>query len=158
MSIDLSSLNSISAFFNRYSSNNNDNKENESLDVNSQIRDYAKNLMSTRKNLSDYMNINSDSFNSIESLGNSKNLLSAISKMKSTNGMSSIEKYKYMMEQAQNSKKIDLSETDPEKLLNESQKIIRETLTDGLKVSDIDNLNEALAAKHIALSRLDLLG
>ena len=159
MSIDLSSISSsISSFFNRNSTSNNTNKENESLDVNTQIRDYAKNLMSSRKSLADYMYSPSDSFENITSLSNSNKLLRAISKMKNTNNMSSIEKYKYMMEQAQEAKKIDTTEPDPEKLLSESQKIIRQTLTNGLKISDIDDLNEALAAKHIALSRLDLLG
>ncbi len=85
-------------------------------------------------------------------------LLSAVSKMKSTNGMSSIEKYKYMMEQAQNSDKVDITEPDAEKLLSKSEKIIQKALNQGISVTDTVALSRALTAKQIAMSRLDMLG
>ena len=159
MGIDLSSLNSsISSFFNRYSTS--DTKEKESNDVNEQIRNYASNLVNNRKGLVDYMeNVNGkDNFGTLTKNGTDSYLLSAVSKMKSTNGMSPIEKYKYMMEQFQNTDKIDTTEPDAEKLLSNSEKIIQKALTQGISASDTVNLNRALTAKQIALSRLDMLG
>ena len=159
MGIDLSSLNSsISSFFNRYSTS--DTKDKESNDVKEQVRNYAGNLVNNRKGLIDYMeNVNGkDSFGTMTNNGVESNLLSAVSRMKSTNGMSPIEKYKYMMEQLQNTDKIDTTEPDAEKLLSNSEKIIQKALTQGISASDTVNLNRALTAKQIALSRLDMLG
>ena len=113
MGIDLSSLNSsISSSFNRYSTS--DTKEKESNDVKEQIRNYASNLVNNRKSLADYMeSVNGkDTFGTLTKNGAESNLLSAVSKMKSTNGMSPIEKYKYMMEQLRNTEKIDTTEPD----------------------------------------------
>ena len=78
--------------------------------------------------------------------------------MKNTSSMSAIEKYKYMMEQANNSDRIDTTEPDAEKLLSKSEQIIQKALTQGISVSDTVNLNKALTAKQVALSRLDMLG
>ena len=159
MGIDLSSLNSsISSFFNRYSTS--DTKEKELNDVKEQVRNYAGNLVNNRKGLVDYMeNVNGkDTFGTMTDNGVESNLLKAVSKMKSTNGMSPIEKYKYMMEQIQNTDKIDTTEPDAEKLLSNSEKIIQKALTQGISASDTVSLNRALTAKQIALSRLDMLG
>ena len=125
-----------------------------------QVRNYAGNLVNNRKGLIDYMdNVNGkDSFGTMTNNGVESNLLSAVSRMKSTNGMSPIEKYKYMMEQLQNTDKIDTTEPDAEKLLSNSEKIIQKALTQGISASDTVNLNRALTAKQIALSRLDMLG
>ncbi|MBQ2593400.1 MAG: hypothetical protein II567_09000, partial [Candidatus Riflebacteria bacterium] len=97
-------------------------------------------------------------FGTMTNNGVQSNLLSAVSKMKSTNGMSPIEKYKYMMEQIRNTEKIDTTEPDAEKLLSESEKIIQKAMTQGISASDTVNLNRALTAKQIALQRLDMLG
>ena len=159
MGIDLSSLNSsISSFFNRYSTS--DTKEKESNDVKEQIRNYASNLVNNRKSLADYMEsvTGKDTFGTQTNNGIETKLLSAVSKMKSTNGMSPIEKYKYMMEQLQNTEKVDTTEPNAEKLLSESEKIIQKAMTQGISSSDTVNLNRALTAKRIALSRLDMLG
>lgn len=165
MSIGLSSLsNSISNLFNV--SNTSKNQENKSADVNEQIRNQAKNLMYNRKSLANYLGTTdrvSFTSNIANQLIENQNtdlseLQSAISSMRNTNGMSSIEKYKYMMEQAQNTPKIDTTEPDAEKLLSVSEKVIQQTLAQGISESDYINLNRALTAKHIALSRLDMLG
>ncbi len=157
MSLDLSSLNgSISSFFNRHFTSTNNN--NESDDIKTQIRDYAKNIISNRKNLSDYISSSQDSFENLSDTNVNSSLLSAVSKMKNTSSMSAIEKYKYMMEQANNSDRIDTTEPDAEKLLSKSEQIIQKALTQGISVSDTVNLSKALTAKQVALSRLDMLG
>lgn len=159
MSVDLTSLSStISNLYSRYSTSAKNTKENDSADVNKQIRDYASNMMSTRKSLADYMDSKSDSFENLSSVNSSQKMMNAISQMKNTTTMSSVEKYKYMMEQAQNSKKIDTSEPDAEKLLSQSESIIQKALTQGLSENDVANLSQALNAKRVALSRLDMIG
>ena len=160
MSIDLSSYNSsISSILTRHSTSSTKKENtNETANVNEQIRNYANDMMSTRKGLADYMNSKSDSFENLSSLKSSQNLLSAVSKMKNTTNMSSIEKYKYMMEQAQNSDKINTSEPNAEKLLSQSEQIIQKALIQGLSEADTANLSQALNAKRVALSRLDMLG
>ena len=158
MSIDLSSINgSISSLYNRFFTSKT-NSENESSDVKEQIRSYANKMMTSRKNLTDYINSTKDSFNGITENESSSKLLSAVSKMKNTSSMSAIEKYKYMMEQAQNSEIIDTSEPDPEKLLSKSEQIIQKVLTQGISAGDTVKLSKALTAKQVALSRLDMLG
>ena len=158
MSIDLSSISgSISNLYNSYFTSKSNN-ENESKDVKEQIKDYASKMMTSRRNLADYMKNTEDSFNGITGNESSSKLISAISKMKSTNSMSSIEKYKYMMEQAQNFETIDTSEPDAEKLLSKSEQIIQKVLTQGISAGDSVKLSKALTAKQVALSRLDMIG
>lgn len=159
MGIDLSSINSsISSLINRFSTNNQANSS-DSADVKSQIRQYANSIVTNRKNLSNYMESkDNNTFGTLSDDSVQNKLLSAVSKMKSTNGMSSIEKYKYMMEQAQNSDKVDITEPDAEKLLSKSEKIIQKALNQGISVTDTVALSRALTAKQIAMSRLDMLG
>ena len=159
MGIDLSSINSsISSLINRFSTNNQANSS-DSADVKSQIRQYANSIVTNRKNLSNYMESKgNNTFGTLSDDSVQNKLLSVVSKMKSTNGMSSIEKYKYMMEQAQNSDKVDITEPDAEKLLSKSEKIIQKALNQGISVTDTVALSRALTAKQIAMSRLDMLG
>ena len=159
MGIDLSSINSsISSLINRFSTNNQANSS-DSADVKSQIRQYANSIVTNRKNLSNYMESkDNNTFGTVTNDSVQNSLLSAVSKMKSTNGMSSIEKYKYMMEQAQNSDKVDITEPDAEKLLSKSEKIIQKALNQGISVTDTVALSRALTAKQIAMSRLDMIG
>ena len=72
--------------------------------------------------------------------------------------MSGIEKYKYIQAQAQ-AKDIEYSNiiTNPEEALDSAEKIIQRTLAQGLSDNDIDNLQKALQAKQIALSRINTL-
>ena len=158
MSIDLSSISSsISNLYNSYFTSKTNN-ENESSDVKEQIKNYASKMLTSRKSLADYMKSTKDSFNGITENESSSKLLSAVSKMKNTSSMSAIEKYKYMMEQAQNNEIIDTSEPDAEKLLSKSEQIIQKVLTQGLSAGDSVKLSKALTAKQVALSRLDMLG
>ena len=159
MVIDLSSINSsISSLINRFSTNNQANSS-DSADVKSQIRQYANSIVTNRKNLSNYMESkDNNTFGTVTNDSVQNSLLAAVSKMKSTNGMSSIEKYKYMMEQAQNSDTVDITEPDAEKLLSKSEKIIQKALNQGISVTDTVALSRALTAKQIAMSRLDMLG
>ena len=159
MGIDLSSINSsISSLINRFSTNNQANSS-DSADVKSQIRQYANSIVTNRKNLSNYMESkDNNTFGTVTNDSVQNSLLAAVSKMKSTNGMSSIEKYKYMMEQAQNSDTVDITEPDAEKLLSKSEKIIQKALNQGISVTDTVALSRALTAKQIAMSRLDMLG
>ena len=161
MSVDLSSVSStISSLLNHSSTSTSTNKsENKSTDVKGKFKEYASNIMSTRKSLADYMdNSKGDSFENLSSVKSAQNIYSAISQMKSTTNMSSIERYKYMMEQAQNSIKINTSEPNAEKLLSQSDSIIQKALTQGISATDSINLSQALNAKRVALSRLDMLG
>ena len=161
MSVDLSSVSStISSLLNHSSTSTSTNKsENKSTDVKGKSKEYASNIMSTRKSLADYMdNSKGDSFENLSSVKSAQNIYSAISQMKSTTNMSSIERYKYMMEQAQNSIKINTSEPNAEKLLSQSDSIIQKALTQGISETDSINLSQALNAKRVALSRLDMLG
>lgn len=161
MSIDLSSINgTISSLLNRNSSlNANKDKSNTTTsDTNEQLRAHVQQMMTTRKGLVDYLDNNiNDTFTASSDFQNSS-ILSSISQMKNTTGMSSIEKYKYMLEQAKNASRIDTTEPDAEKLLSQSEKVIQQALSQGISVSDTVNLNRALTAKQIALSRLDMLG
>ena len=160
MSIDLSSFNSSISSLITHRSTSVTKKENDkdSSDVKEQMRTYANDIMSTRKNLTDYMNSKSDSFENLSSSKSSQNLLSVVSTMKNTTNMSSIEKYKYMLEQAQNSVKINTSEPNAEKLLSQSEQIIQKALIQGISEADTASLSQALTAKRVALSRLDMIG
>ncbi len=157
MSLDLSSLNnSISSIVNRFSTYSSNNK-NESLDVKDQIRNYASNLLKSRKNLANYMKSDNDSLGTLKNNEVESSILKAVSKMKTTSGMSSIQKYKYMMEQAKNMEQVDLTEPDAEKLLSQSENIIQKALlTQGTNSINSVNLNKAITAKQVALSRLDM--
>ena len=162
MSIDLSSINgSISALQNRYSTS--DKPDSETKDVNEQIRAQAKNLISNRKTLVDYLDakdkvsFTSNLLQNKETDSEKTSLQKAIAKMKNTTGMTPIEKYKYMMEQAQNMERVDTTEPDAEKLLSESEKIIQQAMTQGITTADTVRLTQALTAKQIALSRLDMV-
>lgn len=159
MNIGLSSLgSSISSLFNR--SDTSKTTENKSIDVNERAQIQAQSLMLNRNDLSSYLNIkDTTEFSSADIIQKTNiKLRSALSKMKSTNGMSAIDKYKYMMEQAKDSIKVDTTEPDAEKLLSNSEKVIQDALSQGISSSDVVNLNRALTAKQIALSRLDMLG
>lgn len=165
MSMDLSSIkSSLSTLSNLY--NTSDKTENESKDVNEQIRTQAKELINNRKTLVDYLDSKDKvSFTSNLLKNDSKtedaqntSLLRAMKGMKSTTGMSPIEKYKYMMEQAQNMETVDTTEPDAEKLLSKSEKIIQQAMTQGITTADTVRLTQALTAKQIALSRLDMIG
>lgn len=157
MSIDLSSINSsISNLVSRYSKSN-DPEDKEPKSATTLIRNKANEIMSNRKGLADYIG-KKDSFTYSSSSNSSNNLESIIASMKNTTGMSAIEKYKYIMEQGKNSDVIDTSEPDPEKLLNKSEKIIQKALTQGLGETETLKLSQALQAKQIALSRLDIVG
>ncbi len=162
MSIDLSSINgSISALQNRY--NTSGKPDSETKDVNEQIRAQAKNLISNRKTLVDYLDakdkisFTSNLLQNKETDSEKTSLEKAIAKMKNTTGMTPIEKYKYMMEQAQNMERVDTTEPDAEKLLSESEKIIQQAMTQGITTADTVRLTQALTAKQIALSRLDMV-
>lgn len=157
MSIDLSSINSsISNLVGRYSKSV-DLSGKEPKNINDLIRSRANELMSNRKGLADYIG-KKDSFTYSSNRNSSSNLESALSYMKTTTGMSAIEKYKYIMEQGKNGNAIDTSEPDPEKLLSKSEKIIQRALTQGLGETDSLKLSQALQAKQIALSRLNIVG
>ena len=164
MSMDLSSIkSSLSTLSNLY--NTSDKTENESKDVNEQIRTQAKELINNRKTLVNYLDSKDKvSFTSNLLKNDSKtedaqntSLLRAMKSMKSTTGMSPIEKYKYMMEQAQNMETVDTTEPDAEKLLSKSEKIIQQAMTQGITTADTVRLTQALTAKQIALSRLDMV-
>ena len=72
--------------------------------------------------------------------------------------MSGIDKYKYIQAQAQ-AKDIEYNNviTNPQEALESAEKIIQRTLAQGVSENDIDNLQKALQAKQIALSRLNML-
>ena len=137
MSIDISSLNdSIASKISQCKTSGKD-----SVSVNQQIRNLAKDFIANSSNPNC-----------------ASHVTSALSNMKTTNGMSAIEKYKYILEQAKNSNKVDTEEPNAEKLLSESEKVIQMTLARKISQRDSINLREALMAKQIALSRLNLLG
>ncbi len=161
MSIDVSSINSsIYALINRGGNSTiAGNKEEEATDINTVARNIASNMMATRKGLVDYVKKDTFTFSSDQNTSKTnKSLMDAVATMKPMTGMSSIEKYKYMMEQAQNMAKVDTTEPDAEKLLSQSEKIIQQALSQGISASDTINLTKALNAKQIALSRLDMIG
>jgi hypothetical protein len=71
--------------------------------------------------------------------------------------LNALEKYRYILSQSQ---KIDVNDAinQPEKTLEEAEKIIERTLKQGLSDADKANLQKALQAKQIAQQRLDMLG